>query len=754
MTPPPPRKVLASYFQSLNVTQPTTDRPPIPLAYPLLNNGAISHFRFFGTHPYSLEMKMTFDKTIKVAALCAAFAMLASGCGTEEAETLAPQKADDTGAAAEKLADGKADAWNSRNNPDGLRVEMTKTLADLPMNGEPENRAWPDTYWPTYMDSTNHRWQTTGNFLDDLSPMEKYDVVFNGWDPTAVQDLRPFDGKNCAEDSFDPTYYEKLGPGAKYVSANMGNKSTREAVLAGELETSCNAKADSECVKACDDVPEEDQSRCKDRCDRGGVETWWGLCHAWAPAAILEKEPLHPVTMPTEFGDITFEIGDIKALYSVMYNRSSAALIGGRCNDLEVKRDETTGRIVNDDCRDLNAGSFHVAMANLVGIQKRGFVEDRTYDYEVWNQPVKGYDVHEMTEISVEEAHELLKVDVENPTDCITGVDVANGDYCYQAGIDQLFKVSTSLHWITESHASTVAEGVENLARYSRTDRYTYILEVRDGEIVGGEWYGSSIQNHPDFIWLPFRAASYNPALNVEKVRLLGNKSQIDPTAVPAGPVSDMITVESGALATAIPDKDLTGISSSLEVGDGVEVASAKVYLDITHTYIGDLVITLNGPGGQVHELHNKQGGSQDDIKKSFEITPAGAIAGTWTLKVVDTYARDLGTLNSWKIDFSVAGADSPAPGQVVEAVSDIVAEIPDNLADGITSYVTVEQSGSIKKMELELDISHTYVGDLEITLSKGGVSKVVHNREGGSSDDLKKTFPLDEFNGQEASGR
>mgnify|MGYP002845347733 CR=1 FL=1 len=53
------------------------------------------------------------------------------------------------------------------------------------------------------------------------------------------------------------------------------------------------------------------------------------------------------------------------------------------------------------------------------------------------------------------------------------------------------------------------------------------------------------------------------------------------------------------------------------------------VYLDITHTYIGDLVITLNGPGGQVHELHNKQGGSQDDIKKSFEITPAGAIAST-----------------------------------------------------------------------------------------------------------------------------
>jgi len=215
-----------------------------------------------------------------------------------------------------------------------------------------------------------------------------------------------------------------------------------------------------------------------------------------------------------------------------------------------------------------------------------------------------------------------------------------------------------------------------------------------------------------------------------------------------------MITVESGNVGTAIPDKNPTGISSSLDVGDDVEVEKAKIYLDISHTYIGDLVITLAGPGGQTHTLHNKQGGSQDDIKKSYEIVPAGSIAGAWTLKIEDTYAQDLGTLNNWKIDFTVGGSDTPAPAETVEAKSDIAAAIPDNAADGISSYVNVDAAGSIKKLELSLDISHTYVGDLEITLSKGGISKVVHNREGGSSDDLKKTIVLDEFNGQEASGR
>ena len=57
----------------------------------------------------------------------------------------------------------------------------------------------------------------------------------------------------------------------------------------------------------------------------------------------------------------------------------------------------------------------------------------------------------------------------------------------------------------------------------------------------------------------------------------------------------------------------------------------------------GTLIATLEAPGGQVHELHNKQGGSQDDLKKTFEIVPNGIIAGDWTLKVADTYAQDLG---------------------------------------------------------------------------------------------------------------
>ena len=165
------------------------------------------------------------------------------------------RKPDETGLATDKLAHGKADAWNSRNNPNGLRVEMNRTLADLPMNGATENSAWPDTYWPTYKDSTNTRWQETGEYLNDLSPVEKYDAAFNGWGRAPFRNYDPSTAQKIAQDSFSQ-YYEKLGPAARYVSLYKGNKKTRDAALAGQLKSDCDAKEDSECVTACESQPE------------------------------------------------------------------------------------------------------------------------------------------------------------------------------------------------------------------------------------------------------------------------------------------------------------------------------------------------------------------------------------------------------------------------------------------------------------------------------------------------------------------
>ncbi|MGC6417619.1 MAG: proprotein convertase P-domain-containing protein [Bradymonadia bacterium] len=664
------------------------------------------------------------------------------------------QKPDETGAASEKMVDWKFDAWNYRNNPDGLRVTMIKTLSELPQTGEAETPAWPDTYWPTYKDSTNARWQSTDDFLMNLSPMEKYDAAFHGWDPNRVKDLRPFNGNDCTPDSFDPEYYEHLGPSAKFVSDEKGNKKTRDAIIAGELTDRCDAKEDGQCVQQCAEIEDEAaQERCEKRCDRGGVETWWGLCHAWAPAAILEREPLFPVTIPTEHGEIVFTVGDIKALYAVIYDRSRASLIGGRCNDHEVKRDEVTGRIISGECRDLNAGAFHVAMTNLLGLQKRGFVEDRTFDYEVWNQPVKGYTVNTQEEITVAEAHELLKVDPSNPTDCVTGVDLEAGDYCYNRNIDKLYKVSTSLDWLTESHASTIPEGAENLARYSRTDRYTYILEVKNGEVVGGEWYGASIDNHPDFVWLPFSPISGNRYVTVEQVRLLGEMSQTDPEAAPVEQ-PNLVEVASDTIDLAIPDKVAAGIEHTLLVDANGAATNAKVTVDISHTYIGDLKVRLVSPDGQVHTLHDRQGGSTDNLTKTFDLGSIAEIGGEWTIMVSDHFSADIGILKTWRLSFLRGQVDEAAVTAPLEFENAHIADIPDNDAEGINSYIDIDAEGHVKAVEVHLEVEHTYISDLEITLKRGQTSQTIHNREGGSSDNIERTYQVDAFNGVAIAGR
>src|SRR5262245_8428076 len=101
----------------------------------------------------------------------------------------------------------------------------------------------------------------------------------------------------------------------------------------------------------------------------------------------------------------------------------------------------------------------------------------------------------------------------------------------------------------------------------------------------------------------------------------------------------------------AIPDNDPTGVSSAISVSDAGALTDVSVTVDITHTYRGDLRVTLDHGGTSV-VLVDGVGGSADDIKQTFSVAGlVGAeLGGSWTLKVVDTAAQDTGTLNSWKL--------------------------------------------------------------------------------------------------------
>ncbi len=101
----------------------------------------------------------------------------------------------------------------------------------------------------------------------------------------------------------------------------------------------------------------------------------------------------------------------------------------------------------------------------------------------------------------------------------------------------------------------------------------------------------------------------------------------------------------------AIPDNDTTGIASTIEVPDERSVGTLTVHVDITHSYVGDLVLELEH-AGRVVTLQNQQGGSARNLVKDFTLADwHGASAkGNWTLLVSDRAAADSGTLNGWSI--------------------------------------------------------------------------------------------------------
>lgn len=111
------------------------------------------------------------------------------------------------------------------------------------------------------------------------------------------------------------------------------------------------------------------------------------------------------------------------------------------------------------------------------------------------------------------------------------------------------------------------------------------------------------------------------------------------------------------------PILDNTMITSTVQVNDEFCIADVEVEMNITHTYIGDLTIDLTSPTGVVVRLHNRTGGSADDIVTTYgigETLPDGpgvlsdfndtASQGVWTLTVRDNANLDQGTLNHWAL--------------------------------------------------------------------------------------------------------
>ena len=96
----------------------------------------------------------------------------------------------------------------------------------------------------------------------------------------------------------------------------------------------------------------------------------------------------------------------------------------------------------------------------------------------------------------------------------------------------------------------------------------------------------------------------------------------------------------------------------SLQVAESRPAASLSVAVDIEHTFIGDLEVSLVPPAGigvPTITLHDREGGPTDNLRRSYNAgtTPAlgavqgKALTGKWTLRVRDQERADEGRIRS-----------------------------------------------------------------------------------------------------------
>ncbi|CAI5737349.1 unnamed protein product [Peronospora farinosa] len=227
-----------------------------------------------------------------------------------------------------------------------LGHSMETTLAKLLTVGLVSIKPWPGSHWATYKDSINAQ-------------------LYQGEPPTSAKYALAF--------GFDvKDFMDKI-------SKDVGIDVHRPDKTKCEIDTDCKFF--------------NDDRVCAIRTGHHSgywIPTWWGICHAWSSAAILEQEPKCPVT----YNNITFSPLELKGLLLYIYNDRTLSTVsaGVRFNgddDTDVK--DEYGSSESFAFRDMNPGLVHIVLANIVGKLGKSVIMDVTAGSRVHNQPVRGF---------------------------------------------------------------------------------------------------------------------------------------------------------------------------------------------------------------------------------------------------------------------------------------------------------------------------------------------------------------------------
>jgi hypothetical protein len=191
----------------------------------------------------------------------------------------------------------------------------------------------------------------------------------------------------------------------------------------------------------------------------GVAAEWWGHCHAWAAASVLEKEPLHDVF----FGGMPFRVGDVKELLSEAHYSDRATFYGRRFNGQP-----------GDDFQDMSPLLVWFVLRQYIYQNKTPVVLDLSPGPQVWSYPAYRYR--------------------------LTTQPIGNGSYMGQLSI-----------WLADFNVHPDLVGT-----VPQQKDLTFTFQAQGNQLIRGsdQWTGTSVQDHPDFAWYPTERRSDNPEVD------------------------------------------------------------------------------------------------------------------------------------------------------------------------------------------------------------------------------------------------
>ncbi len=349
-----------------------------------------------------------------------------------------------------------AEKWNKSNNPSYFNIiaqgQLKFDLRELPLSArlKDDRFGWSETFWPSNLGGIAYRW--------------------NSLDP------RPFEYKLKKKEELK-----------KMTQAELSELSPAELydISQGDYKYSLTKK-----------VLRTYSSK----------DLWWeGICHGWSLAASNYPEPDKIVVTNKDGIKVPFGASDVKGLLSMhdAYNSKGAyARVGDRCaisgkvpgeafvEDGNVPM-PSAADAQRPECSDVNAGTFHVVLSNMIGVYSKGFVADVDRFNDVWNQPIVGYEstMHEETSVTSAE----IKAGIAKKIRVIT--HMTYGDEL------EFYSPEAAAEGIMGFVSKEPVTGTPMQTEFTRV--YEYLLELDSlDNIVGGSWISEA---RPDMLWMKLK---------------------------------------------------------------------------------------------------------------------------------------------------------------------------------------------------------------------------------------------------------